>query len=77
MGLIADDVVVDNAIYKVLVCLIPAVEWIDGQCGTCIRNFISDANEELEKLNIKYRYNFVREKREGRSPVERVEVIKV
>ena len=69
MGLIADDVVVDNVIYKVLVCLIPAIEWIDGQCGPCIRNFISDANEELERLGIRYRYSYNDE--------QKVEVIKV
>lgn len=64
-------------VYTVLKVLIPAIEWIDGQCGPCIRNFIDDANKELEKLNIRYRYNFVREKREGRPPTEKVEVIKV
>ena len=69
MGLIADGVVVDNVIYKVLVCLIPAIEWIDGQCGPCIRNFISDANEGLEKLKVPYRYNYNDE--------QKVEVIKV
>ncbi len=67
----------EEIVYTVLKTLIPAIEQIDGQCGPCIRNFISDANEELEKLNIRYRYNFVREKIEGRLPTERVGVIKV
>ena len=56
-------------VYTVLKTLIPAIEWIDGQCGPCIRNFISDANEELEKLDIWYRYEYNNE--------QKVEVIKV
>ena len=67
----------DDVISDVMTSLIPAIEMIDGQCGPCIRNFISDANEELEKLKIRHRYNFVREKIEGRLPTERVEVVKV
>lgn len=64
MGLIADDVVVDNVIYKILSALMPAIDSIDGSCSVCIRNFVSDANEELYLLKIPYRYEYTKPKYE-------------
>ena len=55
IGLIADDVVVGVVILKVLKAHIPAIDNIDGECTVCIKQFIRDANQELEKLKERWK----------------------
>ena len=58
----------------ILEALIPAINKIDGECSVCIKNFIKDANQEFEKSNIWYRYEFTRDKSTRK---ETIEVVKV
>lgn len=41
-----------------LVALLPAIENIDSGCQNCIGEFVDDANRELEKADIPWRYRF-------------------
>ena len=68
------DGIIDDTIYAMLNILIPAISGIEclhfhGECHICIGEFVRKVNEKLEKLEIRYRYEYTRE--------EKVEVVKV